>query len=151
MRSALLAVLLLAAAACSRKPADGYRRCLKLRLGMPREELLKAMGPPDETFPYIEGKSLPHLKGRTSYEWANPATMPSPNHVSVDEATGKVDSVRCSDAVISASVFIEPPAPSTAAVRAVRPAPARAAAPSAPRAVQGTGAPGQALTGDEAR
>ena len=106
MRRAALAVLVLAAAACSKKSADNYRHCLTLRLGMTQEELLKVMGPPDETIPYIEGKSLPHLKGRTAYEWINPATMPGPNHVSVEEANGKVASVRCSDVVVSASVFI---------------------------------------------
>ncbi|OGS40752.1 MAG: hypothetical protein A2506_06840 [Elusimicrobia bacterium RIFOXYD12_FULL_66_9] len=151
MRRAALAVMVLAAAACSKKTADNYRHCLKLRLGMTQEELLKVMGPPDETLPYIEGESLPHLTGRTAYEWHNPASMPGPNHVSVEEATGKVASVRCSDSVISASVFIEPPALATAAAQAVQRAPAKPAAPSLPRGTVGTGAPGQALTGDETR
>lgn len=151
MRRAVLAVLVLAAAACSKKTAANYPRCLKLRLGMTKEELIKVMGPPDETIPYVEGKSLPHLRGRTAYEWANPGSMPGPNHVSVEDASGRVASVRCSDAVISASVFVEPPAPSTAAVAAVKPAPARTTAPSPSRAPVGTGAPGRALTGDETR
>ncbi|OGS01784.1 MAG: hypothetical protein A2V88_12700 [Elusimicrobia bacterium RBG_16_66_12] len=110
MKRTSLVVLILAAAACSKKTANNYRNCLKLRLGMTQEDLLTIMGAPDETFPYVEGKSLPHLQGRTAYEWANPATMPGPNHVSVEDASGKVASVRCSDSVISASVFIEPPA-----------------------------------------
>ena len=110
MRRVLPILLALAAAACSKKSADNYRHCLKLRLGMTQEELLKIMGAPDETIPYVEGKSLPHLSGRTAYEWSNPAAMPGPNHISVEEATGKLASVRCSDVVVNASVFIEPPA-----------------------------------------
>lgn len=150
-RPILLIIMILSAAACSKKTAANYPHCLKLRLGMTKEELMKVMGPPDETMPYVEGKSLPHLQGRTAYEWANPASMPGPNHVSVVDETGKVTSVRCSDSVISASVFVEPPAPSTAAVQAVKPATARMAAPAAPRGAVGTGAPGQALTGEETR
>ena len=151
MRGAAIALMVLTSAACSRNASDNYRRCLKLRLGMTREEALKIMGTPDETLPFSEGKSLPHLRGRTAYEWANPVTMPGPNHVSVEEATGKVASVRCSDVVVSASVFIEPP--STAAVQAVKTAPAAAqsTAHSASRGRVGTGAPGRALTGDEPR
>jgi hypothetical protein len=109
MRRALLAGLLLAAG-CSRQPALNYRHCLKLRIGMTREQVFAAMGPPEETFPYIEGKSLPHLKGRTSYEWGTPASMPAPNRVSFDDASGKAESIRCGDSVITAAVFIEPPA-----------------------------------------
>lgn len=151
MKLPILVIIILSTAACSKKTAANYPHCLKLRLGMTKEELMKIMGPPDEAIPYVEGKSLPHLKGRTAYEWANPGSMPGPNHVSVEDESGKVASVRCSDSVISASVFIEPPAPSTAAASAARPAPARASAPAAPQGRVGTGAPGRALTGDESR
>ena len=70
----------------------------------------------------MEGKSLPHLKGRTAYEWSNPATMPGPDHVSYSEETGKIESIRCSNSEINASVYVEPPAPSTATVALSTPA-----------------------------
>ena len=110
IRRAILAGLLLAAG-CSRQSTLNYRHCLKLRIGMTREQIFTVMGPPEETFPYIEGKSLPHLKGRTAYEWGTPASMPAPNRVSFDDASGKAESIRCGDSVITAAVFIEPPAP----------------------------------------
>jgi TPR repeat protein len=97
--------------------------------------MLKVMGAPEETIPYVEGKSLPYLKGRTAYEWPNPATMPGGDHVSVDEATGKIGSIRCSNSEITASVFREPPAPSSAAAAGAAAPPAPAAAPSAPAPV----------------
>ena len=136
MRRALLAGLLLCAG-CSRKPALNYRHCLKLRVGMTREQVFAAMGPPEESFPYVEGKSLPHLKGRTAYEWGTPASMPAPNRVSFDDASGKAESIRCGDSVITTAVFIEPPEPavSTTVVYGVEisksssPAPAPAAMP----------------------
>jgi TPR repeat protein len=86
------------------------------------------MGPPEETIPYVEGKSLDYLKGRTAYEWSNPASMPGGDHVSVDDASGKIESIRCSNSEITASVFVEPPAPSSAAAAATPAAPAPAAA-----------------------
>jgi hypothetical protein len=105
-----LALLLLAAAAgCGKRGAANYRNCLKLRVGMGREEMLAVMGPPDETIPYVEGKSLPHLAGRTAYEWANAATMPGPDHVDVRDATGRVDSVRCANVVLNAEALKDPP------------------------------------------
>lgn len=117
-RLLLLAVLFPAAAGCGRRLEANYKHCLKLRVGMTREDMRKVMGPPDETIPFVEGKSLEHLRGRTAYEWSNPASMPGPDHVSVEDATGKIASIRCSNVDISASVFIEPPAPSTAAASA---------------------------------
>lgn len=136
MRALLLAALL-AAPACSRRAAQNYRHCLKLRVGMTREQVFAAMGQPDETFPYVEGKSLPHLKGRVAYEWANPASMPAPNRVSFDEASATAESIRCGDAVVTAAVFVEPPEPavSTAALPGAEP-PAPAPAP-APRPREG--------------
>ncbi|MBI2387245.1 MAG: hypothetical protein HYV14_14730 [Elusimicrobia bacterium] len=138
MKRALLAGLILAAAGCSRQAAQNYRRCLKLRVGMTREQVFAAMGQPEETFPYVEGKSLPHLKGRTAYEWSTPASMPAPNRVSFEDATGKAESIRCGDAVITAAVFIEPPAPpepavSTSVIYGVDPSAAPAAPKRAPR------------------
>ena len=115
MRLGLLVLLLLGAACSSKKTARNYKNCLKLRVGMARADMLKLMGPPDETTPYVEGKSLPHLQGRTAYEWANPASMPAPNHVSLSEDSGKIESIRCSQSNVIAGVFIEPPAKSTAA------------------------------------
>jgi hypothetical protein len=126
VRRLLLACLLLAA--CSKKKEANYKNCLKLRLGMSREQLLALMGPPDSTAPYVEGKSLPHLKGRTAYEWDNVSRFPGPNHVSVEEATGRVLSVRCSEVVISAEVYAEP-AVSTAAATAAQVAQLPAALP----------------------
>ena len=136
-RLALLAVCaaLPAAAGCGRKLAVNYKHCLKLRVGMTREDMLKVMGEPEETLPFVEGKSLDYLRGRTAYEWSNPATMPGPDHVSVEDATGKIASIRCSNAEISASVFVEPPEPSTAA--AVSPSSAAAAAALTPAAATG--------------
>lgn len=135
MKRALLVALLLAAA-CSRKTAQNYRHCLKLRIGMTREQVVAAMGPPEETFPYVEGKSLPHLAGRTAYEWGNPASMPAPNRVSFDDASGTAESIRCGDAVITTAVFIEPPEPvlsTSAAPGAALPA----SVPVAPRRAPG--------------
>jgi hypothetical protein len=37
--------------------------------------------------------------------------MPAPNRVSFDDASGKAESIRCGDSVITTAVFIEPPAP----------------------------------------
>lgn len=139
MRPALALAVLLAAAGCSKRQAANYKHCLKLRVGMTREDMLKAMGPPDETIPYVEGKSLEYLKGRTAYEWSNPGTMPGPDHVSVSEETGKVESIRCSNAEITASVYVEPPAPSSATVStAAAAAPAKAPAVAASTAPAGT-------------
>jgi TPR repeat protein len=118
-RAAALALACFLAAGCSRQAAQNYKHCLKLRVGMSKEEMLKVMGAPDETEPYVEGKSLPYLKGRTAYEWSNPATMPGPDHVSFSDETGKIESIRCSNAEITASVYVEPPAPSTAAAVAL--------------------------------
>lgn len=111
MRKPLLLAGLLLAAGCSRQASLNYRHCLKLRVGMTREQVFAAMGQPEESFPYVEGKSLPHLKGRTAYEWSTPASMPAPNRVSFDDASGKAESIRCGDSVITAAVFVEPPAP----------------------------------------
>jgi hypothetical protein len=149
-RLALAALLL--ASACSKKPAQNYRSCLKLRVGMTREQVFAAMGPAEETFPYVEGKSLPHLKGKTAYEWTTPASMPAPNRVTVDEKTGLVETIRCGDSQVTTAVFVEPPAPvvtpapelnmSTSAVQAPAPRPR-----SKPReATNGQGAAGKPLT-----
>ena len=138
MRLLLAAVVL--ASACSQKPAQNYRKCLRLRVGMTREDVLKAMGSPDETLPYVEGKSLPHLKGRTSYEWSTPASMPAPARVTIEDATGKAESIRCADVVVTAAVFVEPPEPavSTAAFALPQnpPSPAPAGAAPAPRGLR---------------
>lgn len=115
-RIALIAVLL--AAGCSKKAALNYRHCLKLRIGMTQEQVFSAMGAPEESFPYEEGKSLPHLKGRTAHEWSNPASMPAPNRVSFDDGTGKAESIRCGDSVVTATVFIEPPEPAVSTIPA---------------------------------
>lgn len=134
MRRPLALAVLLAAAACSRQPARNYRHCLKLRIGMTREQVFLMMGAPEETFPYVEGVSLPHLKGKTAYEWANPASMPAPNRVSIDDASGKAESIRCGDSVITTAVFIEPPEPavSTSPVFGVEVATVPAEAPAPP-------------------
>jgi len=124
-RAAALVLAVLGASACSRRAALNYKHCLRLRVGMTRDEVFKIMGQPEETMPYVEGQSLAYLKGRTAYEWSNPATMPGPDHVSVDDASGTVESIRCSNAEISAAVF-----PDTASGPAVSTAPARA--PAAP-------------------
>ncbi|MDE2490807.1 MAG: hypothetical protein KGM24_08155 [Elusimicrobia bacterium] len=119
-RAALLpAAVLLAAAACSsKKELANYRRCLTLRVGMTRAELFKIMGPPKRTLPYVAGRTLPYLKGRTAYEWPNPGDMPAPDHVSVNEASGKIESILCSDVSIQSELFIPPPLPSTGTVAA---------------------------------
>lgn len=139
MKKYVLFVALLFAAACSRKGVQNYRNCLQLRIGMTYEQIVAVMGPPEETFPYVEGKSLPHMAGRTAYEWGNLASMPAPNRVSLDDASGTAESIRCGDAVITTAVFIEPPEPvlSTIAV-----AGAQAPAPPAPSARRR--APGEA-------
>jgi len=141
-RIAILVLLL--AAGCSRKAAGNYRHCLKLRIGMTQEQVFAAMGEPEESFPYVEGKSLPHLKGRTAHEWDNTASMPAPNRVSFDDASGKAESIRCGDSVVTAAVFIEPPEPAISTIPASAyssplpalvstAAPAAAAPASAPR------------------
>lgn len=134
MRRALLAALLLAAG-CSKKAALNYRHCLKLRIGMTQEQVFAAMGPPEESFPYVEGKSLPHLAGRTAHEWSNPASMPAPNRVSFDDASGKAESIRCGDSVVTTAVFIEPPEPAVSTIPASAyssPIETSTAAPAAP-------------------
>ncbi|MFI5362044.1 MAG: tetratricopeptide repeat protein [Elusimicrobiota bacterium] len=134
-RAVAIALLVLAATSCSRREELNYKHCLKLRVGMSKDDMLKVMGAPEETLPYVEGKSLAYLKGRTAYEWSNPATMPGGDHVSMDEASGKIESVRCSNSEITASVVSEPPVPSRAAAVAPPAAPAPAAAvPKAPAA-----------------
>jgi hypothetical protein len=126
---------MLAAGGCSRQPALNYRHCLRLRVGMTREQVFAVMGPPEDSFPYVEGKTLPHLKGRTSYEWSTPASMPAANIVSVDEASGKAASIRCGDSVLTTTVYIEPPAPAVSTAPPAHygvdpsPAPAPRAAP----------------------
>jgi hypothetical protein len=126
MRRAAALALLSLAAACSRQDELNYQHCLRLRVGMPKADMLKIMGEPEEIQPYVEGKSLPYLKGRTAYEWSNPAMMPSGDRVSMDDATEKIESVRCSGAEITAP-FIPPSHPSTAAaVSPSAPPPARA-------------------------
>ena len=103
MRLAFLLACLALAAGCRKPSAGAYKRCLTLRLGMTREQLLATMGEPESASPYVEGKSLPHMKGLTAYEWPNGGSIPAPNYASVEEATGRVRSVRCSDVVITAS------------------------------------------------
>ncbi len=121
-------VVLLLAAACSKKPAQNYRHCLKLRIGMTREQLISVMGEPEDAFPYVEGKSLPHLQGHTAFEWSTPSTMSAPNHVSIEDATGKVESIRCGDSTVNTVFVIEPSsAPDAAAA-----VPAAATAPPSP-------------------
>ena len=127
MRRFALPALLILAAGCSHQAELNYKHCLKLRIGMTKADMLTAMGTPDEALPFVEGKSLEYQRGRTAYEWANPATMPGGDHVSVDDASGKVESIRCSNSEISASVFVEPPAPSSAT--ALSPAAKSPAAP----------------------
>ncbi len=125
-KTALIAAVLLASAACSKKAQQNYKTCLKLRVGMTGAELLAAMGQPDETQPYVEGKSLPHMKGKTAHEWATPSSMAAPVRVVMVDAEGKVESIRCGDVQVTAAVFVEPPAPvepapSTTTVVPVRP------------------------------
>ncbi|PIR15550.1 MAG: hypothetical protein COV48_13745 [Elusimicrobia bacterium CG11_big_fil_rev_8_21_14_0_20_64_6] len=121
----LAALLLLAA--CSRKTAQNYRHCLKLRVGMTREQAVAVMGQPEEITPYVEGKSLPHLKGLTAYEWRNPGSMPAPNHITIDDATGKVRNIRCGDSTVNTAYLAEPeagPAAEANAPAAAAPSPA---------------------------
>ena len=108
MRSGALLAGIILAAGCSKKPATNYRNCLKLRVGMTLEQMLQTMGAAEETLPYIEGKSLPHLKGRTAYEWSTPASMSAPNHVSLDDASGRIESIRCGDSAVTTAVSTEP-------------------------------------------
>ncbi|MDP3544365.1 MAG: hypothetical protein Q8T11_18020, partial [Elusimicrobiota bacterium] len=108
-------VLLLLAAACSKKPAQNYRNCLKLRIGMTREQMIQVMGEPEATIPYVEGKSLPHLKGRTGYDWRTPGAMAAPIHISFDDASGTVAAIRCGDAIVNTVFVAEPPAEDPAA------------------------------------
>ena len=133
MRLAALALLALAAG-CSRQAELNYKHCLKLRVGMTKADMIKVMGEPETTIPYVEGKSLDYLKGRTAFEWSNPASMPGGDHVSLDDASGKIESIRCSNAEITAAVFVEPPAPSTAAAVSHSTAPAAAKTAAAPAA-----------------
>lgn len=115
MRRTVL-VLALAAAACSRRAAQNYQHCLKLRVGMTKAEMAAIMGAPETTIPFVEGKSLDYLKGRTAYEWSNPSDVLAPDHVSVTDATGLVQSIRCGQVEISAVKVVEPPEPSTSTV-----------------------------------
>lgn len=140
MKYALLAGLLFTAA-CSRQPALNYRHCLKLRIGMTREEVFAAMGPPEETHPYIEGKSLPHLKDHTAYEWSTPASMPAGNRVSFNDTTTLAESIHCGDSVITTAVFIEPAAPaiSTTVVYGVQISSSSPVAPAARRSLRERG------------
>jgi len=108
------AFILISVAACSHRSRENYKDCLKLRVGMSSAEMTRIMGPADETIPFVEGKSPSYLRGRTAYEWTNPETMPAPDHVSVDDASGRIFSIRCSNVDITAEVFLDP-AVSTAA------------------------------------
>ncbi len=110
----------LASSGCSRREDRNYRRCLRLRVGMTREELLKFMGPPDSVQPFVEGKTPDYLRGRTAYEWNNPPEMPSPDHVSVLDAADQVESIRCAGAVIDSSLPPQPDAPAAASTSAAR-------------------------------
>jgi TPR repeat protein len=112
IRSSLF-VLLVLAAGCSRQSSLNYSHCLKLRVGMTKDQLISVMGAPEETLPFVPGKSLDYLKGRTAYEWSNPASMPSADHVSVDDASGKIESIRCAGADITAPYVLETPLRST--------------------------------------
>lgn len=123
MKTSPLLAGLLFAAGCSRQPALNYRHCLKLRVGMTREQVFAAMGPPEETFPYVEGRTLPHLRGRTAYEWSTPASMAAQNRVLIDDASGKAESIRCGDSVITAAVDVEPPEPAVSTTAAPAPPP----------------------------
>lgn len=120
------------AAACSRQPARNYRHCLKLRIGMTREQVFLMMGQPEESFPYVEGVTLPHLKGKTAYEWSTPASMPASNRVSFDDASGRAESIRCGDSVITAAVFVEPPEPAVSTAPVFAPELSTGAAPAPP-------------------
>jgi hypothetical protein len=102
MRLAACIGLLLTTTACTGRSDLNYRNCLRLRVGMTRGEVFATMGPPDETMSFVEGKSPEHLRGRTAYEWGNPASMAAPNHVSVIDATEKTASIRCANVELSA-------------------------------------------------
>lgn len=146
MKRALALAALLAAAGCSKRLADNYKHCLKLRVGMTTAEMVKVMGEPEETIPYVEGRSLAYLKGRTAFEWSNPASMPGGDHVSLDEASGKIESIRCSNSEITASVYAEPPAPSSTTVSsATAAAPVKAPAVAASTAAAPAGTLADAL------
>jgi hypothetical protein len=148
----LFALLVLLAASCSKKPAQDYKKCLKLRVGMTRAQLLEFMGPPDETQAFVEGKSMENMRGRSAYEWATPSSMPAPNRVTVEEKTGLVESIRCGDSTVTTAVYVEPPAPAVSTAPFVLPSdpPAALAAPkkkNGPReSTQGVGASGRPLT-----
>jgi hypothetical protein len=157
-RLLLLPALALGLAACGGgKTARNYKKCLKLRVGMSGFQVEEIMGKPDETFPYVEGKSLPHMKGKTAFEWANPASMSAPNRVTLSEESGVVESIRCGDTVVTATVFVEPPAPpedaalppglALPATGAAEPPPEPAAKPLV-ETHSGPRASGQPLTGD---
>ena len=137
-RAAALAALI-AAAGCSKRAAAHYKNCLTLRVDMTKADMLKIMGAPDAVLPYIEGTTPDYLKGRTAYEWSNPADMPSGDHVSVDDGSGKIESIRCAGTEIASGVLVEPPATSRAAAPAAGPAsPAKAAPPPVLAAGRGT-------------
>jgi hypothetical protein len=156
VRRAALLVLAAALSACGgRKAAQNYKNCLKLRVGMSGAEVQTLMGEPDETFPYEEGRSLPHMKGKTAFEWANPASMSAPNRVTLSLESGVVESIRCGDTAVTAGVFVEPPAAAEAAPEAVvlssaAPPPAAAEPEAKPLAESRSGpsARGKPLTGD---
>ena len=139
MRRAAALALLALAAGCSRQEELNYRHCLKLRVGMSKADMFKIMGAPRDTAPYVEGKSLSFLKGRTAYEWSNPAMMPSGDRVSVDDAAEKIESIHCAGAEIMAPFIVEPRAPSTAAAISPSTTPAEP-----PIAVSSAPAPGLA-------
>lgn len=155
MRRFLLPALVLSLAACGGgKAAGNYKKCLKLRVGMSGFQVEEIMGKPDETFPYVEGKSLPHMKGKTAFEWANPASMSAPNRVTLSEESGVVESIRCGDTVVTAAVFVEPPPPAedAAPVPGLAVSTAAPAAEPAPKALtethSGPRASGKPLTGE---
>lgn len=80
---------------------------------MTQKELFEIMGPADEIIPFVEGKSLEHRRGFTAYEWANPASMPGPNHISVNDQSQKVTSIRCSNVSLMTPVVEDRPVLST--------------------------------------
>lgn len=120
MKSIAVVVLLALASACSRREARNYHRCLSLRVGMTKDDLLRFMGPPDDVEPFVAGRTPDYLRGRTAYEWNNPPEMPSPDHVSVQDSNDRVESIRCGGIDIVSSLPpapLTPPAVSTAAAR----------------------------------
>ncbi|NNN06512.1 MAG: hypothetical protein HKL90_11480 [Elusimicrobia bacterium] len=120
MKKIAVVVLFALSAACSKREARNYHRCLSLRVGMTKDELLRFMGPPDDVEPFVEGRTPDYLRGRTAYEWNNPPEMPSPDHVSVRDSNGHVESIRCGGVDIVSSLPpapLTPPAVSTAAAR----------------------------------